>query len=193
MSDDLRFRLAIPEDAGRIARLHADNWRRTYRGVLSDRWLDADLDADRAARWRAWAGSPERATATVTVVCDAGDELAGFVHAVVDDHDELGSLIDNLHVQPHLRRHGIARLLMGEAGRRLGEQAESAGAYLLVLQANTGAQQFYEAIGGLAVARSRWDAPDGTAVPDVTYSWPDVLTLAALLPPGAPPLAQGVS
>jgi ribosomal protein S18 acetylase RimI-like enzyme len=188
MADELDFRLAVPADAPRIARLHADNWRRTYRGILSDGWLDGGLDADRAERWRAWASRPHPPSGTVTVVCEAGDELAGFIHAAADDDPELGSLVDNLHVLPDRRRQGLARLLMGEAGRWLDEHAAGPGVHLFVLAANTGAQRFYDSIGGRRVSESLWDAPDGTAVPDVTYHWPDAAALAALLPPGRPPL-----
>lgn len=187
MADALRFRLATPADAGDIARLHADNWRRTYRGILDDRWLDEELDADRAARWQRWAAGPHPPTGSVAVVCHAGDELAGFVYAVADDDALLGSLIDNLHVQPHRRRQGIARLLMGEAGRWLDAHATSRLVYLLVLEANTAAQRFYDAIGGRPVAKGLWDAPDGHAVSDLTYQWADVAGLTALLPAGRPP------
>jgi len=39
----LRFRAAGPGDADAIAGLHADSWRRHYRGAFSDAFLDNDV------------------------------------------------------------------------------------------------------------------------------------------------------
>src|SRR6266545_1171398 len=51
--DGLRFRLASPADAKAVADLHADSWRRHYRGAYSDAFLDGDVVADRLAVWTA--------------------------------------------------------------------------------------------------------------------------------------------
>lgn len=48
---DLRLRLANPSDAETIAALHADSWRRHYRGAYSDAFLDGDVISDRLAVW----------------------------------------------------------------------------------------------------------------------------------------------
>jgi GNAT superfamily N-acetyltransferase len=37
---DLRFRAAGPGDAQAVAGLHADSWRRHYRGAYADSFLD---------------------------------------------------------------------------------------------------------------------------------------------------------
>ena len=41
--DDLRFRSAEAGDAAAVAGLHADSWRRHYRGAFSDAFLDGDV------------------------------------------------------------------------------------------------------------------------------------------------------
>ena len=41
--DDLRFRPADADDAAAVAGLHADSWRRHYRGAFSDAFLDGDV------------------------------------------------------------------------------------------------------------------------------------------------------
>jgi len=48
---EVEIRLSQAADARDIAKLHADSWRRHYRGAYSDRYLDGDLDADRLAVW----------------------------------------------------------------------------------------------------------------------------------------------
>jgi hypothetical protein len=39
----LRFRAGGPGDAPAVAGLHADSWRRHYRGAFSDAFLDRDV------------------------------------------------------------------------------------------------------------------------------------------------------
>src|SRR6188768_3459087 len=41
------LRPATAGDAGQIAALHADSWRRHYRGAYSDAFLDGDVLTDR--------------------------------------------------------------------------------------------------------------------------------------------------
>lgn len=45
--DDVRFRSACAIDAQAVARLHADSWRRYYRGAYSDAFLEGDVVQDR--------------------------------------------------------------------------------------------------------------------------------------------------
>ncbi len=78
---------------------------------------------------------------------------------------------------------------MGEAGRWAAGRGQP-GAYLYVLGANTRAQAFYEAVGGVRGAAGRWQPPEGPEVDDLEYLWPDLSVLAALVPPGTPPLCD---
>ena len=39
----MHFRRAEARDADRIAQLHAESWRRTYRGMMRDEFLDGDV------------------------------------------------------------------------------------------------------------------------------------------------------
>ena len=47
----VRYREATEHDAGAIAALHADSWRRHYRGAYLDSYLDGDVVADRLEVW----------------------------------------------------------------------------------------------------------------------------------------------
>src|SRR5436305_464017 len=74
--DDLRFRTAGPADATAIAALHADSWRRHYRGAYSDQFLDGDVDGYLAALWtKRLAVGDSR---TRTIVAERSGALAGF-------------------------------------------------------------------------------------------------------------------
>src|SRR3954468_6152333 len=97
----VRLRAAGPPDAGRIAELHADSWRRHYRGAYSDSFLDGDVVADRRSVWTGRLAAP---AGSETVVAEQDGGLLAFLHVVLDDDPRWGSLIDNLHVTHDRRR-----------------------------------------------------------------------------------------
>jgi hypothetical protein len=47
----MRYRQAAANDVAAIASLHAESWRRHYRGAYLDSHLDGDVVADRMAEW----------------------------------------------------------------------------------------------------------------------------------------------
>src|SRR3954466_4329007 len=99
-----RLRLTGAEVAGQIALLHADSWRRHYRGAYADSFLDGDVVADRRSVWSARLATPANSH---TVVAEDDDRLVGFIHVVFDQDPRWGSLVDNLHVVHDRHRAGV--------------------------------------------------------------------------------------
>lgn len=154
----LRIRAAGPDDADGVALLHADSWRRHYRGAYADSFLDGDVVADRRAVWSARLAAPGHCA---TLVAEDAAGLAGFVHVVLDDDERWGSLVDNLHLVHDRRRSGIGRALMGRAAGIVAERATGASMYLWVLTQNTAAQRFYQALGGKCAEMARVEPSGG--------------------------------
>lgn len=152
------FRSATSADTRAIAALHADSWRRHYRGAYSDRFLDGDVEMERFGVWAT--RLEERDGSTITVVGQEQGTLVGFIHVVFSDDPVWGSLVDNLHVTYTHKRRGIGSRLMAEAARAVIEHGPG-GLYLWVLEQNAAAQGFYEALGGRRVERSLAAAPSG--------------------------------
>ncbi len=142
------IRRAGAGDADAIAALHADSWRRHYRGAYADAYLDGDLDGDRRAVWRSRFADP---TGTATFVAEDGGALAGFVHVVLDDDERWGSLVDNLHVVTGRRHGGVGTALHGHAVDAVLAGAQRPRLFLWVLEQNTAAQRFYRSRGGVHV------------------------------------------
>jgi ribosomal protein S18 acetylase RimI-like enzyme len=167
-------------DADRIAALHADSWRRHYRGAYADAYLDGDLLTDRRTVWSSRLAEPE---GTRTIVAERDRDLIGFVHVVFDADPRWGSLVDNLHVLHSDRRAGIGTRLMEHAARAVLAEAGTPALYLWVLQQNTRAQAFYRASGGSLVETGIAAVPGGNpALLEGTpgkfrISWPDVTRL----------------
>jgi GNAT superfamily N-acetyltransferase len=178
----LRFRAAGADDALSVATLHADSWRRHYRGAYSDAFLDGHVLKDRRSVWEARLAAPGD-YATIMAEDEAG-ALIGFVHVVFDDHDRWGSLVDNLHVTSDRKRSGIGTQLMVRAATAVTELARTGAMYLWVLEQNTAAQQFYLALGGTKVEKTSAEPPPAAARPGARpqkfrISWPDAAIITA--------------
>jgi ribosomal protein S18 acetylase RimI-like enzyme len=187
----LQFRLAWPADAQAVAKLHADSWRRHYRGAYSDAFLDGDVLADRLAVWT------ERLTAPdprhCTILAENGG-LVGFAHTRFDDDPALGALLDNVHVAHRRRRRGIGSRLLALTAEAVVARRERAGLYLWVLEQNIEAQAFYESLGGRREERDLVSPPGGIASrlagspTKLRYVWPEpgvLLELAQITTNGA--------
>lgn len=158
--NDVRFRRASVDDANNVAALHADSWRRHYRGAYSDSFLDGDVLGDRKTVWSERLAEPGHSR-TILAEDDAG--LIGFIHVIFDDDPRWGSLIDNLHVDSSRRRGGVGTALLVRAGDAIRDQAAMPAAYLWVLDQNTAAQNFYRARGGVFVEKVAVPPPGGVA------------------------------
>ena len=135
-----RLRLATAADAKALAELHAESWRRHYRGAYSDAFLDGEVAVDRLAVWSERLRDPD--PRRCTIVAEA-DRIVGFANTIFEDDPAWRALLDNLHVADGQQRRGIgsrlvamtARAVDGASGRkrpvRLGPRAKRRRAGLL--------------------------------------------------------------
>jgi GNAT superfamily N-acetyltransferase len=181
----VRFREAASADAHEVGSLHADSWRRHYRGAYADAFLDGDILTDRRAVWSSRLAEPT--PARTTILAEEGDRLVGFVHVVFDHHERWGALVDNLHVAHDWQRRGLGSALMTRAGQSVLDHGSGTGTgtamYLWVLELNLAAQEFYRARGGSCADRELVDPPGGRperlagSPVKLRYVWPDCAVL----------------
>ena len=172
----ITYRSATAEDVESIAALHADSWRRNYRGAYSDAFLDGDVFADRLATWtRRLTPVPE--PGRIAIVAERDAAIIGLAYTILDHDAEWGALLDNLHVTHELKGSGIGTRLMAETAQAVIERRPSSGLYLWVLESNTAAQAFYDARGGTRAGQQLSDAPGGGTVVGIRYAWPDPRSL----------------
>ncbi|GAB7036556.1 MULTISPECIES: GNAT family N-acetyltransferase [Catenuloplanes] len=183
----IALRPGTADDAASIGALHADSWRRHYRGAYADSYLDGELVAERQAVWSARLADPA-GTETIIACRGEAEPIAGFAHVVLDHDPVWGSLVDNLHVSHDLHRAGIGRRLLAEAARAVVRRAATDRLHLWVLEQNVAAQRFYLALGAQNEGRHPVTAAGagpsrlvGTPA-KFRMAWPDASTLAA---PGA--------
>jgi GNAT superfamily N-acetyltransferase len=152
-------RRAGPSDSGAIAALHADSWRRHYRGAYSDAFLDGDVVADRLDVWTERLGRAD--AGSWTLLAEDADGVIGFAHVVFDEHPTWGSLLDNIHVAHAYQRRGVGSALLVRAARAVSGRPNPAGFYLWVHEQNAGARAFYGSYGARRVERVQVGLPGG--------------------------------
>lgn len=171
----IQLRPASFSDYEAIARLHADSWKKNYRGMMSDDYLDNKVDLDRHQVWqkRLKAPMPKQ----VVTVAFAKGLLAGFCCTLLDDDPVFGSLIDNLHVCTSMQKSGIGKMLVKDAAEKILTQASSHNMYLWVYEANKNARAAYEHLGGRCHETVLKVGDDGSTAPVCRYIWPQVQEL----------------
>ena len=178
---DLQFRAAGPGDADGIARLHADSWRRHYRGAYSDSFLDGDVAGYLLATWTERLSPPDPQARTIVGELDG--KVVALAHTRLGKDPAYGALLDNLHVSYELKRLGIGTRLLALTARAVLDASPGSGLYLWVLEQNAAAQAFYAAKGGAQVERVAVPPPDGdptrlNGTPmALRYAWPDPAAL----------------
>ena len=146
----LTLRDATIADLASINDIHVRSRRVTYRGQVSDRYLDVTMPAASLEDWQR--KLPELlAGAGRVLIAEAEGEAIGFVAAIAPDAQ--GSVyINNLHARPDRKGLGAGSALLDAAA----QWARANGAramHLKVLETNTPAIGFYESRGWRCAGR----------------------------------------
>lgn len=165
----MKIRIARQNDFTTIAALHAASWRNAYRGVLSDEYLDGAIASERMALWNCRFKNP-KANQHI-VVAEQEANIVGFACAYGNEDEQWGTMLDNLHVLPAQKGHGIGRTLISHVASWCSVTYQRKGLFLWAFEQNVLARSFYERLGGKVVGNTIWIAPDGTAVTELRYSW----------------------
>ncbi len=148
--DHLSVRLATTDDAGRIADIHVRAWQSAYRNIIPDSVLSA-FSAN--SRTRSWVEQIAGDVVTV-LIAENDDQLCGWI-AFGQSRDvdtPLAAEVYAIYLEPDLVRRGIGRTLWLEALKRLSAERHEP-VIVWVLEANTSARRFYEAMGGVIDAK----------------------------------------
>lgn len=175
MSHVILLRSATFNDHQQIALLHATNWQHTYRGILSDHYLNNEVIEERTRFWKERLEQP--AANQITTVAVMNDAVMGFSCFLLDDNKEYGTLLDNLHVSVHAQKNGIGKMLMQDGARTILSKAGTHNMYLWVFDDNVNARVVYEKLGGKHAETCLHHNKDGTSANACRYYWEDVKTI----------------
>jgi ribosomal protein S18 acetylase RimI-like enzyme len=172
----MQYRVANINDLENLAKLHAESWRKTYRGIFSDEFLDNDVWEERKSSWASRLSSPKN-NQHVLIATDK-NEICGFICAFGNESSKWGTFIDNLHVSKSVQGKGIGKQLMYLIAQWADELFEHKGVYLEVLEDNLNARSFYDRIGAKHQETNLWQPPGSNEkVNDLLYIWESNLPL----------------
>jgi ribosomal protein S18 acetylase RimI-like enzyme len=153
----LHIRVAVPEDAQRIAITHVASWRAGYAGLLPDTLLESLSVEERTTSWTS--NLDGRSGSRTLVAISDCDDVHGFatVGPSRDDDATPGTgELWALYTHPDEWRRGVGSTLVDAAKRQLRASGFSQ-ATLWVLTDNDRARRFYERHGWHPQGRSRVD------------------------------------
>lgn len=142
----ISLRRATPDDAPALARVHVASWQAAYRGIVPDHFLDK-LDVEgRTGRFRQSLSEGLQET----YIAESDAEVLGFLtlgncRDSDIDHTNTGE-IWGIYLAPEQWRKGVGRFLTERAESMLASRGFSH-AVLWVLERNSQARLFYEAMG----------------------------------------------
>ena len=138
------LRDATLADLDAIDDIHVRSRRATYRGQVSDHYLDVAMPAASRADWERKLPQMLAGDGCVLVAESAGEAI-GFVCALAPD--AAGSVyVNNLHALPDRKGLGVGTALL-EAAMRWARAAGASSMHLKVLETNGAAIGFYESRG----------------------------------------------
>ena len=165
------IRLATPDDAAAIARVHVIAWQQTYAGILPAAFLDQLSVEEDTRRWRQLMESPERGIFIDVATTDPAGTIVGFAAGGPNrgHNRRYGGELQALYLLRSSHRRGIGTaLLRAVAGELAERQMPSMIAW--VLSKNRPARQFYRARGGRSAGRRRLEIA-GVTLDAVGYGW----------------------
>lgn len=178
------IRRALPADAETIAPVHADSWRRTYRGMMSDAYLDGDVVSERLSAWRQRMTAP-RGDQRVWIASTAAG-LLGFICVFADEDPRRGVYVENLHVRHDAQGSGLGTTLLQTAAAWTNAEQPRQGLWLWVMEANHSARRFYQRLGGVETDRTMLRDPAGGSAPNLRCCWSDVRPILDKVHPREP-------
>lgn len=175
----IRVRPAEERDIPGMARVHVETWKTTYRGIVSDRYLDhLSVEWDLGRGFGSWVRQPPSGWKEFIAERDA--VVVGFAGggACQDAQTGFSGELGVIYVLREHQRAGIGRALV----RAVVDHLRSTGRtdmLVWVLKENP-CRAFYEKIGG-TLAQERVVGVAGEKHPEVGYGWRDLGALSRTL------------
>jgi len=173
----MNIRNAEHSDADAIALIHAESWRSSYRGILSDEFLDGAVWDERRSFWQKRMRESGTEKRLILLACEANEVLA-FLCLYLDADPRWGALLDNLHIVPGMRGRGFGSMMISRAAAWVLQQRPGSGMYLWVYEQNLEARGFYDKLGGLQGETLLKRTVEGKQVSTLRYVWRDLHALA---------------
>ena len=171
----ITYRVGNKDDQRLIADLHSKSWIDSYRGFVSDFYLDHEVEEDRKEVWqkRFESGDPN----LLVLIAEEGDQACGFAGTYLNHDPQWGALLDNLHVLKTHQGLGIGAQLLIRSAHWVHSKNPDSPLYLWVYTENNKARDFYERLGASYADSGVVDNPGGGRAPIIRCVWNDLQSL----------------
>ncbi|MCQ2969602.1 MAG: GNAT family N-acetyltransferase [Clostridium sp.] len=136
------IRKANENDIIEISKLYVSNWKKTYKGILPQKYLDG-LNIDYGIeKWGKYINEEEQKV----FVAYENDEFLGFTACKVDDEEKDWWYLDSLHVSEGSRGKGIGTKLINTVGKYAFDNKYKCMS-ICIVKGNDNAKELYEKLG----------------------------------------------
>lgn len=174
----MRIRAAALLDAAGIARVQVSSWQTTYRGIVSDDFLQQMDVVEFTGRWEQRLNGENQHISIYVAETEAG-EIVGFISGGPERSRETefdGELYAIYTLQERQQRGLGTRLVQALAERMVQQGFRSMICWALT--ENGPARTFYEKLGGRTISEKKIDI-GGRLLDEVSYGWDDLRKLVS--------------
>jgi len=168
----IQIRKAVVEDAKGIAKVHIDSWRSTYKGIVSDDFLEKLNMESKMEHWREIIGKP--VDEYQVFVAKGEKKIMGFIDGGKnrEDTDGYDAELYAFYLLEEAQKKGIGREML----RKLAEELRSGGFSSLIVWVlkDNPSRIFYEKMGGVYVGTKLLQE---LSVEEIAYGWKDIRVL----------------
>lgn len=162
----ITFREALAQDAGMISHIYASSWRKAYRGLVADHYLDRLPDDYWVPAIRSWLESG-RFMGLIIYEEKQPVGCAVFGRGRDEDHGDWGEIV-SLYLLPDYARRGYGTQLLNKALEHLRQEGFSR-FYLWCFANNAAADAFYRRMDFKATTDHNTFPIGGETVREIRY------------------------
>ncbi|WP_261133620.1 GNAT family N-acetyltransferase [Bacillus sp. Marseille-Q3570] len=163
------IRRAERKDICQIAEVHVASWKTTYRGIVSDTFLDSLTSEQKVSQWTR---NLEQADPILLVAVEDG-KVVGFVSAGNNrsDHLPFEAEIYAIYILKEYQRKGIGKALVNAAVTEF--KSRNWESMLIWALEENDSKHFYEKLGGKEAGRDQLQI-EGQFHTEIAYGWAEL-------------------
>jgi ribosomal protein S18 acetylase RimI-like enzyme len=172
------IRPAQTTDRAEITRLHIEVGASTYRGIMSDHYLDVIRPNEKNQLWLDRMAKGIDTQKYTLRVAEQSNQHVGFIFFSLEDEQEFGTYLHHLYISPSHQGRRLGLGLLKDGITSLPQSRQTLPVHLVALDANTRATSFYEKLGGQIISQMRRPQEDGPDIALSRYQWVSAAELA---------------
>lgn len=167
----IAIRPARLEDAKQIAHIQISSWRRAYKGIVPDRYLDGMHTETFIQKWQEFLATDEKGDRFFVPIVD--DMVVGFINTGPARDEDVGFMYElrSIYLHPSYWGQGVGKALF-EHSRKILKDKGIKSLYVWVLKDNLIGRKYYEKMGGTEISGlTKTLDIAGLRLDEIVYGW----------------------